>query len=109
MLTSDGSRSSQLGVTAEWACSLAPWARQGDEFPPFLAQRVEHAGDMVPSDPHLAGEQRLHKNPVLRRRGTDGSQTLPWRKPDSNSRSRREGKGYGEPLQASIAVSDLNL
>ena len=79
MLTSDGSRSSQLGVTAEWACSLAPWARQGDEFPPFLAQRVEHAGDMVPSDPHLAGEQRLHKNPVLRRRGTDGSQTLPWR------------------------------
>jgi len=26
-----------------------------------------------------------------------------------NSRSHREGKGYGEPLQASIAVSDLNL
>jgi len=31
------------------------------------------------------------------------------RKTDSNSRSHREGKGYGEPLQASIAVSDLNL
>jgi len=28
---------------------------------------------------------------------------------DSNSRSLREGKGYGEPLQASIAVSGLNL
>ena len=28
---------------------------------------------------------------------------------DSNSRSHRGGKGYGEPLQASIAVSDLNL
>ena len=41
--------------------------------------------------------------------GTDGSQTLRWRKTDSNSRSHREGKGYGEPLQASIAVSDLNL
>ena len=32
-----------------------------------------------------------------------------WRKRDSNSRSLREGKGYGEPLQASIAVSGLNL
>jgi len=32
-----------------------------------------------------------------------------WRKTDSNSRSLREGKGYGQPLQASIAVSDLNL
>jgi hypothetical protein len=28
---------------------------------------------------------------------------------DSNPRSHREGKGYGEPLQASIAVSHLNL
>jgi len=28
---------------------------------------------------------------------------------DSNSRSHREAKGYGEPLQASIAASDLNL
>ena len=35
--------------------------------------------------------------------------TLRWRKTDSNSRSRREGKGYGKPLRASIAVSDLNL
>jgi hypothetical protein len=35
--------------------------------------------------------------------------TRRWRKTDSNSRSLREGKGYGEPLQASIAVSDLNL
>jgi len=33
----------------------------------------------------------------------------PARKTDSNSRSLREGKGYGQPLQASIAVSDLNL
>jgi len=32
-----------------------------------------------------------------------------WRKTDSNSRSLREGKGCGQPLQASIAVSDLNL
>ena len=32
-----------------------------------------------------------------------------WRKRYSNSRSLREGKGYGEPLQASIAVSGLNL
>ena len=32
-----------------------------------------------------------------------------WRKRDSNSRSLREGKGYGEPLQPSIAVSGLNL
>ena len=35
--------------------------------------------------------------------------TLPWRKTDSNSRSLREGKGYGEPLQAGVAVSGLNL
>jgi hypothetical protein len=35
--------------------------------------------------------------------------TRRWRKTDSNSRSLREGKGYGQPLQASIAVSDLNL
>ena len=28
---------------------------------------------------------------------------------DSNSRSLREGTGYGEPLQGSIAVSNLNL
>jgi hypothetical protein len=35
--------------------------------------------------------------------------TRRWRKTDSNSRSLREGKGYGEPLQASIAVSGLNL
>ena len=38
----------------------------------------------------------------------------PWstprrRKTDSNSQSLREGKGYGQPLQASIAVSDVNL
>ena len=31
------------------------------------------------------------------------------RKTHSNSGSHPEGKGYGEPLQASIAVSDLNL
>src|ERR1700730_234259 len=36
-------------------------------------------------------------------------QTPRWRKTDSNSRSLREGKGYGQPLQASIAVSDLSL
>jgi hypothetical protein len=30
-------------------------------------------------------------------------------KEDSDPRSHREGKGYGEPLQASIAVSDLKL
>jgi hypothetical protein len=36
-------------------------------------------------------------------------QTPRWRKTDSNSRSLREGKGYGEPLQASIAVSGPNL
>jgi hypothetical protein len=35
--------------------------------------------------------------------------TRRWRKTDSNSRSLREWKGYGEPLQASIAVSGLNL
>jgi adenylate cyclase len=35
--------------------------------------------------------------------------TRRWRKADSNHRSHREGNGYGEPLQASIAVSDLNL
>src|SRR6516164_9510830 len=45
----------------------------------------------------------------LRHRGTDGLSTHRWRKPDSNSRSHREGKAYAEPLQASIAVSDLNL
>ena len=32
-----------------------------------------------------------------------------WRKTDSNSRSLRAWKGYGEPLEASIAVSGLNL
>jgi len=32
-----------------------------------------------------------------------------WRKTDSNSRFLREGKGCGQPLQASIAGSDLNL
>ena len=37
------------------------------------------------------------------------SRTLRWRKTDSNSRSLREGTGYGEPLQGSIAVSNLNL
>jgi len=30
-------------------------------------------------------------------------------KEDLDPRSHREGKGYGEPLQASIAVSDLKL
>src|SRR6516225_12352921 len=37
------------------------------------------------------------------------SLTLRWRKTDSNSRSLREGTGYGEPLQPSLAVSNLNL
>ena len=40
---------------------------------------------------------------------TSSQRTLPWRKTDSNARSHREGKAYGEPLQVSIAVSDLNL
>jgi hypothetical protein len=45
-----------------------------------------------------------------RRRNPDGSfLTRRWRKTDSNSRSFREGKGFGQPLQASIAVSDPNL
>jgi len=34
---------------------------------------------------------------------------LRCRKRDSNSRSLREEKGYEEPLQASIAISGLNL
>jgi hypothetical protein len=42
-------------------------------------------------------------------RGIESLRTLRWRKTGSNSRSHREGKSYGEPLQASIAVSDLNL
>jgi hypothetical protein len=47
---------------------------------------------------------------MVRQGEKSGSQqTRRWRKTDSNSRSHREGKGYGEPLQASIAVSDLNL
>ena len=42
--------------------------------------------------------------------GQRGSHVTPrWREPDSNHRSLREGKGCGQPLQASIAVSDLNL
>ena len=41
--------------------------------------------------------------------GASSSLTPRWRKTDSNSPSLREGKGYGEPLQASIAVSGLNL
>jgi hypothetical protein len=32
-----------------------------------------------------------------------------WRKTDSNSRSLREGKGYGKPRQTGIADSGLNL
>jgi len=36
------------------------------------------------------------------------TETRLWRKTDSNSRSLREGKGYEEPLHASIAVSGLN-
>ena len=43
------------------------------------------------------------------RRYTEVRLTHRWRKTDSNSRSLREGKGCGPPLQASIAVSDLNL
>jgi len=47
---------------------------------------------------------------VNARKSAPSSQlTLRWRKMDSNSRSHREAKGYGEPLQASIAASDLNL
>jgi hypothetical protein len=38
-----------------------------------------------------------------------GKLTHRWRKTDSNSRSLREGKGYEEPLHASIAVSGLKL
>ena len=45
--------------------------------------------------------------PVLT--GTESLLTHRWRKTDSNSRSLREGTGYGEPLQGSIAVSNLNL
>jgi hypothetical protein len=43
---------------------------------------------------------------VRREKGQNVSgslQTQHWRKTDSNSRSLREGKGYGQPLQASIA------
>jgi hypothetical protein len=51
------------------------------------------------------------KSPVFRRERAKSreTRTLHWRKTDSNSRSLREGKGCGQPLQASIAVSDLNL
>jgi DNA invertase Pin-like site-specific DNA recombinase len=50
-----------------------------------------------------------HQKREAIKRGTDGSQTHRWRKTDSNSRSPREGKSCGQPLQASIAGSDLNL
>jgi hypothetical protein len=43
------------------------------------------------------------------RRNTEVRLTHLWRELDSNSQSLREGKGCGQPLQASIAVSDLNL
>jgi hypothetical protein len=45
----------------------------------------------------------------MRPRKSGSQQTPRWRKTDSNSRSLREGKGCGQLLQASIAVSDLNL
>jgi hypothetical protein len=49
---------------------------------------------------HRRAERDIPQGSLLTRR---------WRKTDSNSRSLREGKGCGQPLQASIAVSDLNL
>ena len=51
---------------------------------------------------HRVSKTHSHQKP-------SSQKTLCWRKADSNSRSLREGKGYGQPLQASIAVSDLNL
>src|SRR6266436_10361872 len=49
------------------------------------------------------------QNQVSTYRLFNQDQRLFWRKTDSNSPSLREGKGCGQPLQASIAVSDLNL
>jgi hypothetical protein len=34
-------------------------AGAGDEFVRLLAQRIEHAGNVVEADPDVAGEQRL--------------------------------------------------
>jgi len=52
-----------------------------------------------------SARRRLQTAPVAGR----SAYTPCRRKTDSNSRSHREGKVCGEPLQASIAVSDLNL
>ena len=41
--------------------------------------------------------------------GTDGSQTLRWREPDSNHRSRRERNGHGRGSKSILAISDLTL
>ena len=41
--------------------------------------------------------------------GTDGSQTLRWREPDSNHRSRRERNGHGRAPESILAISDLTL
>jgi hypothetical protein len=58
-----------------------------------------------------SGQALKHAQPLQAVRGSIEAQrwnglllTRRWRKTDSNSRSLREGKGYGQPLQASIAV-----
>jgi hypothetical protein len=62
-----------------------------------------------PSAKGIPGRLATRKPATSQRCNTEVRLTHRWRKTDSNSRSLREGKGYGEPLQASIAVSGLNL
>jgi hypothetical protein len=74
-----------------------------------VAERFAPVAATNPLGPLVRGE--LEGLPKFRPRAfaRSSQQTRRWRKTDSNSRSLREGKGYGQPLQASIAVSDLNL
>ena len=105
---STGSVRAALSQMGQW--------RQGD---PANRQETRRNRDLrvLPDPTGRSSSEKRSNTPTARRvrsrrfptSGTDGSQTLRWRKTDSNSRSHREGKGYGEPLQASIAVSDLNL
>jgi hypothetical protein len=78
--------------------NLMPWPYLPDDF------REKYRSVWV--DAHTRAKAAVLD---LQRPGLCETRTRRWRKTDSNSRSLREGKGYGRPLQASIAVSDLNL
>src|SRR5262249_35814772 len=89
-----------------WRADPKAWRRHSrPRTPAFLFRRKT----ATRSQEGTSGSYRICSSGIVLRPFTGSVMTNRWGKTDSNWRSLHVGKGYGEPLQESIAVSGQSL